>query len=164
MNNADTQRAMKPTIGMRMVVLLMSLLLSAGCRNRVEQEGARGQRIPSFQRDVLPVLRQQCASAQGCHGEKPTDSVHLDLRSGTAYAQLVNAPAQARKGALRITPGIPASSFLLDKLSGKTLGPREGKRMPLDPDTGVPFEHSPLSPDFVESALRPWILGGAPNN
>src|SRR2546426_76014 len=41
--------------------------------------------VPSFRRDVLPVLVRNCASAKGCHGEDPTESVSLDLRPLGAY-------------------------------------------------------------------------------
>jgi hypothetical protein len=116
---------------------------------------------PAFRREVLPVLVKQCASAEGCHGEKPTDSVHLDLRPDAAYAELVGAPAEAREGWLRIAPGKPDASFLLDKLGGR-LGHGEGKPMPIDAETGAPIEPSPLPPGYVEKVLVPWISAGAP--
>ncbi len=120
--------------------------------------------IPSFRADVLPVLALNCASAEGCHGNKPTPSVDLDLRAASAYEQLVDKPSRARRGALRLKPGDPQASFLLDKLTG-SLGPvQEGKRMPLDAETGAPIVPSPLPPDFVEKVLEPWIAAGAPNN
>lgn len=115
---------------------------------------------PSFRRDVLPTIVEHCASAEGCHGDAPTDSVLLDLRAPAAYSELVGHAATARPGALRVAPGDPAASFLLDKLGG-ALGPREGKAMPLDADTGVPIEPSPLPAGYVDDVLRPWILAGA---
>jgi hypothetical protein len=115
---------------------------------------------PSFQRDVLPVMAKQCASADGCHGEKPTDSVKLDLRPDAAYAELVNAKAEAREGWVRVAPGQPDASFLLEKLRGR-LGASEGKAMPIDTETGAPVEPSPLPPDYIEKVLVPWIASGA---
>ena len=117
---------------------------------------------PSFRRDVVPALLKGCASANGCHGDKPTHSVYLDLRAPAAYSQLVGVEAEARSGAVRVKPGDPAASFLLDKLRGSLL-PREGKRMPIDPDTGVPLEPSPMATDF-DDVLTRWIAAGAPNN
>src|SRR5262249_325105 len=149
-----------------LIALTLAVAATAACRKRNENgvgEPVRAARIPSFRADVLPVLQQQCATAEGCHGAKPTDSVRLDLRPSTAYAQLVGVPAQARRGAMRVTPGVPAATFLLDKLSGR-LGPREGKSMPVDPDSGAPFDKSPLPGDYVDMVLVPWIVGGAPNN
>jgi hypothetical protein len=118
---------------------------------------------PSFAHDIAPVLEHMCARAEGCHGAKPTDSVDLDLRAAAAYRQLVEVPAQARKGASRVKRGDPAASFLLDKLTGH-LGPREGKPMPIDANTGVPLDPSPIPSDYIERILTPWIAAGAPDS
>lgn len=119
--------------------------------------------IPSFRSAVLPHLQKRCAQAEGCHGDKPTDSVDLDLRPAAAYQQLVNRAAKARTSAVRVKPGDPSASFLVAKLTG-ALQSREGKTMPLDADTGAPIEPVPTDPAFVERVLKPWIAAGAPNN
>jgi hypothetical protein len=128
------------------------LIVAAAC--------TRPAPAPSFHRDVLTVMVKQCASAEGCHGDKPTDSVSLDLRPDAAYAQLVGVKAEAREGWLRVAPGNPDASFLLDKLTGR-LGAGEGKPMPIDPETGAPLEPSPLPPRYVDGVLVPWIRAGA---
>jgi len=120
--------------------------------------------IPSFRADVLPVFALHCSSAEGCHGDKPTPSVSLDLRAAVAYAELVNKPSEGRRGGLRVKPGDPQASFLMDKLTGRLGAAQEGKRMPIDVDTGAPVEPSPVPLDFVEKVLEPWIASGAPNN
>jgi hypothetical protein len=117
----------------------------------------------SFRNDVYPVLAKYCATAEGCHGNRPTESVDLDLRAGTAYAQLVGTSAEARKDALRVRPGDASTSFLVDKVAG-SLRSGEGKRMPLDAESGVTLDPSPLPPDFIEMILKPWIQAGARNN
>jgi hypothetical protein len=104
-----------------------------------------------------------CARAAGCHGEKPTDSVSLDLRPANAYAQLVAVPSEARKGAMRVKPGDPSSSFLVDKLTG-TLRGGEGKPMPIDSTTGAPLDPSPIDRAYLDLILKRWIACGAPNN
>ncbi len=120
--------------------------------------------IPSFRTEVLPVLVLHCASSEGCHGNKPTPSVSLDLRASSAYGELVNKLSEGRRGAVRVKPGDPQASFLVDKLTGR-LGPvQEGKRMPIDVDTGAPVVPSPLPPDFIEQVLEPWIAAGAPHD
>jgi hypothetical protein len=153
-------------------MLPLLLALGAGCRARSDESPApSGQTAaqtaaasaPSFSRDVAPVLDRMCASAKGCHGAEPADSIDLDLRRASSYRQLVNHAAQARIGALRVKPGDPAASFLLAKLLG-TLRPREGKQMPIDAVTGVPLIPSPVDAAYVESILKPWIAAGAPNN
>lgn len=151
----------------------MLLLVLAGCAGKCGDQGSSAAtfqvvsptpRIPSFRADIVPVLVLNCSSAEGCHGNKPTPSVDLDLRALSAYEQLVSKPSEARRGGLRVKPGDPQASFLIDKLTGR-LGPvQEGKRMPIDVDTGAPVVPSSLPPEFIEKVLEPWIAAGAPNN
>lgn len=146
-----------------LVVPGVAAAVALGTRARDVAAAPEKPRSPSFSKDILPVLGHYCASEKGCHGGDPTPSVRLDLRPGAAYAELVNHPAEARKGALRVKPGDPAASFLIDKLTG-AIDVREGKAMPIDPDTGVPIEPSPLPPDFVSGPLTAWIRAGARRN
>jgi len=132
---------------------------ATACSSRRAQE-PRSAGGPSFHADVEPVLIRYCASDGGCHGDDPTHSVKLDLRPGHAYGDLVSVPATTRKGSVRVWPGKPEQSFLLDKLSGP-LSAGEGKPMPLDPSTGAPPETSPLPAGFVDHTLRSWIANGA---
>jgi hypothetical protein len=122
--------------------------------------GSTGAVSVSFGRDVLPYLTKTCAGSERCHGASPTDSVTLDLRADAAYRELVGRPSQVRKGSLLVSPGDPTRSFLVDKLGGK-LGPKEGKSMPLDPDTGAPTEPTAEDQRFVREVLVPWIRAGA---
>lgn len=117
----------------------------------------------SFSRDIEPVLDKQCASANGCHGPKPTHSVDLNLSAGRSWDELVGMASETRPGALRVQPGDVANSFIINKLSGK-LGPKEGKTMPLDPETGVSPDRSPLPDRFLKDVLEPWIAQGAQKN
>jgi hypothetical protein len=141
------------------------LFLAAGaCKSSPpKSEDAASNPVPSFQRDILPILVQHCASAKDCHGDDPAESVKLDLRAGAAYRALVDAPAEMRAGALRVKPSSPTESFLLAKLTG-VLYDREGKSMPLDPNTGAQMTTSPLPPGYVDGVLVQWIAAGAPNN
>ena len=151
-----------------------ALFLSlAGCSGQCGDQGTQARTslssskvppIPSFRWDVLPVFALHCSSAEGCHGDKPTPSVSLDLRGAFAYAELVNKPSEGRRGAVRVKPGDPQASFLVDKLTGRLGSVQDGKRMPIDVDTGAPVVPSPLPQDFVERVLEPWITSGAPNN
>ena len=119
--------------------------------------------VPSFRVDVAPVLERSCATARGCHGPKPSEVGDLNLRSESSYRELVSKRAELRPNAIRVEPGQPERSFLLAKLSG-SLGPDEGKRMPLDPSTRRTLESSGLPDGFVESVLTAWIRAGAPDN
>jgi hypothetical protein len=116
-----------------------------------------------FSADVAPVLERWCTRAHSCHGADPADSVDLDLRRQTAFTDLVGHPSRVRHGAARVQMGDPDASVLVAKLRG-TLGPREGKQMPIDAQTGAPVVPNPLAPDWVDAVLVPWIRGGAPNN
>jgi hypothetical protein len=109
------------------------------------------------------VLVRHCASAKDCHGDEPAESVKLDLRAHAALGELVNTPAELRAGAVRVKPNDPGESFLIAKLTG-FLGAKEGKSMPLDPDTGAPMSPSPLPSGFIEDVLAPWIASGAADN
>lgn len=124
---------------------------------------APAQRALSFRADILPVLTRDCATAKGCHGPERTDSVDLDLRPNAAYDELVGHAADARSGALRVKPGDPDASFLVDKLTGR-LNHDEGKRMPLDAKTGTPIEPNPLDSAYIEGVLAQWIRAGAKND
>jgi hypothetical protein len=119
--------------------------------------------VPSFRADVAPVLERSCATARGCHGLKPSEVGDLNLRSVASYSALVGVRAELRPTAMRVEPGRPDRSFLLDKLSGN-LGSDEGKGMPLDPSTRRTLESSGLPDGFVERVLTEWIRAGAPDN
>jgi hypothetical protein len=124
---------------------------------------AVSQGVVSFRRDVVPVLAKSCTGNEGCHGDQKTRRVDLDLRGGpTTYESLVGRRAQMRAGALRVDPGHPARSFVVDKLT-RHLGPHEGQAMPMDPETGAPVEQSPVE-SFVWKTLIPWISQGAGDN
>jgi len=99
------------------------------------------------------VFGASCATVS-CHGA--ADSGGLTLATGSAYANLVGVPA-ANPGAhaaglLRVVPGDPDASFLLDKLTGM-LTPDEGDPMPR---VGGPLPAARI--DLV----RRWIAAGAP--
>ena len=76
------------------------------------------------------------------------------LEAGRSYGQLVGVLAKnevARaKGRLRVVPGHPEQSFLIDKLTGPE--PDEGNPMPY---TGAAFPAAQLE------AIRLWIARGA---
>lgn len=121
-------------------------------------------RVPSFRAELVPYFQRTCAQARDCHGEHPNLNVDLDLHTADRmWSQLVNHASAERRGAVLVKPGDPDASFLVAKLTGK-LRDREGKAMPEDPETGAPLKPVPFDPDFIEQALRPWIVAGAPNN
>jgi hypothetical protein len=49
--------------------------------------------------------------------------------------------------------------MIVHKLTGR-IGFKEGKRMPIDGDTGEPIVPSPLPVQFVDGVVVPWIQAG----
>lgn len=75
--------------------------------------------------------------------------VGLRLTAGLSYAALVNATAVEVPSLRRVSPGNPAASYLLQKVSGTAA---VGQRMPLG---------GPPLPDDALAAIRQWIQDGA---
>ena len=115
--------------------------------------------LTQFEAQLAPRLEQHCASEQGCHGAEPAEEIDLDLRRPNAAKRLVGQPSEVRKGAVLVQPGNPEASFLLDKLNGR-LAKGEGKKMPLDADTGAPLPESAEQLALTEALTR-WIKAGA---
>jgi hypothetical protein len=77
----------------------------------------------------------------------------MDLSSGSAHSSLVNVLAnQCNDGSLRVLPGDPGQSYLMDKLLGMNLC--FGSKMP---------KMRTLPRGDIE-AISTWICTGAPNN
>jgi mono/diheme cytochrome c family protein len=93
-----------------------------------------------------------CAS---CHTDvNRTPSGGLNLKSGSAFANLVNVSSSGLPGAVRVIPGNADNSYLVKKLEG-TPG-IAGLRMPRN---GPPF-----LTDAQVKMIRDWITAGALNN
>jgi len=136
--------------GSSLVLLGLGLAL-IGCGSR------EGSTAPAAVEPTLISIQQQiltpgCALSS-CHSST-SQRGGLVLEAGRSYRQLVGVLAEneaARaKGKLRVVPGHPEQSFLLDKLTGP--GPDEGRLMP-DGSTG-------LAPAQLET-IRLWIARGA---
>jgi hypothetical protein len=99
------------------------------------------------------IFTAGCATAS-CHGAGVAGG--LALAPGATYTSLVGVPpanpAALAAGLLRVAPGDPDRSFILQKLDG-ALGQGEGARMPL---IGAPV------PSPLIDLVRRWIVAGAP--
>ena len=110
----------------------------------------------SIQRDIFEATdssgRAQCTTCHTNVGRNPAGGINLihDL----AYQELVNTPSRGKAGAIRVVPGDPANSYLVQKLLG-TSG-IVGRRMP---QNGPPY----LS-DGQILIIQRWIQIGAPRN
>jgi hypothetical protein len=90
-----------------------------------------------------------------CHSDvNHAPSGGMNLKSGSAFASLVNVPSSGLAGAVRVIPGNADNSYLVKKLEGAA--GIVGLRMPRN---GPPF----LS-DAQIKMIRDWITAGALNN
>lgn len=104
----------------------------------------------SFSNDVQPILTASCA-ATACHGF-PMPQEGMDLRAGHAYNNLVNVSSTECSNRLRVAPGDPDNSYLVNKIEGTNLcfG------------TQMPKVGSLTSAEIA--IIRAWVAQGAPNN
>lgn len=105
----------------------------------------------SFSRDLVPVLKSQCAI---CHltGQEPGQ---MALHPKAAYKNLVGVPSVESK-LPRVAPGAPDDSYLQRKLEGTHLDAGgNGERMPL--------AQAPLDAATI-AKFRAWIAAGALDN
>jgi len=93
----------------------------------------------------------------GCHNGSQPPSGSLpgsqNLTIGNSFANLVNMASKEQPGLLRVKPGDPANSYLIQKLEGAAS--ISGSRMPF----GGPF----LDQATIDQ-IKSWIASGAPNN
>ena len=101
----------------------------------------------SFDDIQTNVLTPTCATA-GCHSG-PTPPQDLNLEAGNAFANLVNVASMEVPALLRVAPGDPDNSYLIQKLEGTAA---VGMRMPLG--------GAALSQDTIDD-VRQWIADGA---
>lgn len=106
----------------------------------------------SFSSVIQAIFTANC-TASGCHsGRMPKEG--LSLVSGQAYGNLVNVKTnQCGGGRLRVLPGKPSQSYLLQKLSNVDLC--SGSQMP---KAGQSLPASELA------AISGWVCAGAPKN
>jgi hypothetical protein len=142
-------------------VVLAIVCLSAGCDEKLSDLAGPTPNLEvtfsSIQQNVFNLTdsagRAGCINCHTNAGGR-TPSGGLNLAEGFSYAALVNAASGAKPGAIRVIPGDPDNSYLVQKIEG-TPG-IVGQRMPR---TGGPF----LTPGQV-TVIRRWIAEGARNN
>ena len=93
------------------------------------------------------VFTPTCANA-GCHtGDSPPEGLRLD--EGFSFDNLVEVPSSEVPELLRVDPGKPDESYLVQKIEGTAA---EGAQMPL----GGP----PLDQNLIDD-IREWITNDA---
>ena len=130
------------------------LILVAGCSGGNGSGGSGGTTNPpttafdpNFSEIQSNVFTPTCATA-GCHiGAGAPQGLRLDATN--SYGLLVNVASNEEPGLLRVAPGDPDNSYLIQKLEGTAA---TGGRMPLG---GAPLPQSTID------IIRQWITDGA---
>jgi hypothetical protein len=131
----------------------LPVIIVAGCAGNGEGLDANGRpdnggggAVSQFQQIQDTIFTPVCTN---CHiGAGAPQGLRLD--AGNSFALLVNAPSSQVPGTLRVNPGNPNASYLVQKIEGTAA---VGARMPL----GGPF----LNQAQVD-LVRAWIAAGAP--
>ncbi len=104
---------------------------------------------PWFGENIAEIFNRRGCSSRSRHGS--AQSAGLDLRSGSAYGELVNVEA-TQAAVPRVIPGDTAGSYLVVKLEGRQT---VGSHMPLG---GSALDNIDLT------NIKNWINRGAKNN
>jgi hypothetical protein len=107
---------------------------------------------PSFGKDIVPILKTRCAI---CHltGQ---EQGNMALPPAKAYGSLVSMKSNEVPALMRVTPGKPKKSYLINKLEGTQIAAGgKGARML--------FVAEPLPADQIK-LIRDWVTAGALNN
>lgn len=135
------------------------VLCTVGCDESLQDfAGPTPNLEPNFssiQRDILSAAdtagRPACTSCHNAQGA--AFSGGLNLTGATAYNALVNAPSTGKAGAVRVIPGDPDGSYLIQKIEGAP---------------GIVGDRMPRFGPFLTSGqiaiIRRWIELGAANN
>jgi hypothetical protein len=107
--------------------------------------GASGPLTPSFDSIQANIFEPLC---EHCHAGANAP-VGLRLDAANSYSLLVGVPSGERPSVLRVAPGDPNNSYLIQKLEGTAA---VGERMP----AGLP-----ALPQADIDIVRQWILDGA---
>jgi hypothetical protein len=151
-------RAMRATAGVTITLLLFT---AVGCDEKLSDfTGPTPNLTPTFssiQRNIFSTSdstgRLACTQ---CHNERgPLPPPGMVLTEGRAYDFLVGRPSLFKRDAIRVIPGDPDNSYLVQKLEGAP--GILGVRMPLDPAGRY------LTPGQI-AVIRRWIELGARND
>jgi mono/diheme cytochrome c family protein len=137
--------------------MILCAVLVAGCDESLETlAGPTPTLTPtlsSIQRDIFQAGdvsgRPSCASCHNPNGGA-FRAVGLDLSTEGTYDSLVGAASRQKPGAVRVVPGDPARSYLVQKVEGAA--DISGVRMPI---------RGPYLTDGQIAIIKRWIELGA---
>lgn len=150
-------RLNRATLGVALIVLSCTAI---GCDEKLSDlTGPTPNLEPTFasiQREIFSTTdvsgRVACVQCHTDQGRVPPAG--MVLLEGRAYGSLVNQASSGKPGAIRVIPGDPDNSYLVQKLEGAA--GIVGERMPR---TGGPF-----LTEGQMLVIRRWIARGAPND
>jgi len=147
------------TVTRKTLGMLCVLAQLAGCAGNGDGLDANGRPLPpggggagggsvtpdlaSIQANVFTPICAQCHV-----GANAPQGLRLD--AANSYASLVGVPSSEQPSTLRVKPGDPGASYMVQKIEGRAA---VGARMPLG---------QPALPDATIQAIRQWITDGAP--
>lgn len=144
--------------GYGLAAAVMIIVMTAGCDESLKKfAGPTPDLEPTFsaiQRDIFNATdsagRRACT---GCHNATGARFNGMNLTGDTAYAAIVNVASVGKPSAIRVVPGNPDASYLLQKIEGAS---------------GIVGVRMPQTPPYLTSnqiaIIRRWIELGAPNN
>ena len=142
------------------VLVALTGLAAAGCDQKLSSlAGPTPNLEPTFASVQSQIFestdvagRQACVNCHTNVGRNPSGG--LNLAHDVAFDQIVNVVSGRKPGAIRIIPGDPENSYLVQKLEGRV--GIVGVRMP---QNGPPY-----LTDGQILILKRWIALGAPRN
>lgn len=134
-----------------LLVVVAGLAMSACDEKLSDITGPTPNLQPTLSSIQREVFSQSCTSCHTNVGRTP--AAGLNLTDGNAFTALVGTPSPIKAGAVRVVPGDPANSYLVQKLEGAP--GISGVRMPR--------ANTPLT-DGQILVIRRWIELGAQNN
>ena len=145
---------MKMCVSFKFGLLSLSVLVAtAGCSSNSSPSSPTPTSTLSFATQIqAQILNPACVACHTDDGRTPASN--LNLKSGAAISNLINIASVGKAGAVRVIPGNPSGSYLIQKLEGAS--DIVGLRMPRN---GPPY----LTTEQV-ALIRQWIQNGAPNN
>jgi hypothetical protein len=144
---------------LRALTIVILTSLATACDEKLSDfAGPTPNLTPTFssiQRDIFNAPdssgRRACTSCHNAPGARFNGN--LNLSDSTSYAALVSAASSGKRGAIRVVPGDPDASYLIQKIEGAA---------------GIVGDRMPQSGPFLTAGqiaiIRRWIELGAQNN
>ncbi len=136
--------------GVLVVILVLASGIS-GCTSSQPPATTTPANTVSFSKEIQPIFNDSCVV---CH-QGTGGPAKLNLEPGSAYKNMVNV-ASSESPLIRVAPGAPDKSYLLNKLRGtQSQVGGSGAQMP--------YNASPLAQVQID-LIEKWISQGAQNN